>query len=133
MTQMNQPVSSIMSSDLVIITPEDKVGEAFAKMRENGIHHLIVTTDGKLAGVLSANDVLDMSTRRDDWAELQVQEAMTTRLAKMNPKDPIGAAAKIFTDYWFHSLPIVTVDSEVVGIVTLLDVTRYMYRVLYED
>ncbi len=129
----NQPISSIMSSDLILVSPSDKLGDAFHLMRDNHIHHLVVLQDGKLAGVLSANDVLDTSTEDKNWSSKPVASVMTTKLAKINQNDPIATAAQLFNDYWFHALPVLDNEDNVVGIVTLLDVTRYMTPLLFSD
>ena len=54
------PVSSYMSTDLVTIPPYSKVDLAAKLMKKNRIHHLMVTLDKKIVGVLSSFDLLDL-------------------------------------------------------------------------
>lgn len=53
-----EPVSAIMSTDLITINGSDFCYEALLKMTENNIHHLIVFESRELIGVLSHNDFM---------------------------------------------------------------------------
>ena len=52
------PVSSIMSTDLITINGADFCFEALLKMIDNNIHHLIVLESRRLIGVLSHHDLV---------------------------------------------------------------------------
>lgn len=53
----------LMSQQLVTVTPETSVVEAGRAMREAEIRHLPVLSDGLIAGVVSARDVLEVLLR----------------------------------------------------------------------
>ncbi|MCY0859542.1 MAG: CBS domain-containing protein [Sulfolobaceae archaeon] len=58
-TDLNMPVSVIMSKNLVTINGDQDVSEAAALMMQKGIRHLIVVdSNGSLLGVVSIRDVL---------------------------------------------------------------------------
>ncbi len=58
-TDLNMPVSVIMSKNLVTINGDQDVSEAAALMMQKGIRHLIVVdSNGSLLGVISIRDVL---------------------------------------------------------------------------
>lgn len=50
------PVSDIMSTNLVVATPDQEVADAMAVMTEARIRHLPVMDDGRLAGLVSIGD-----------------------------------------------------------------------------
>lgn len=52
------PVSEVMTSPVRTIDPETKLFEAMLVMSELGIHHLPVTKDGAIVGVLTSSDVM---------------------------------------------------------------------------
>jgi CBS domain-containing protein len=52
------PVSSIMTTPIVTISPEAFVFEALLEMTRRNIHHLAVVEGGALIGVLSSHDLL---------------------------------------------------------------------------
>jgi signal-transduction protein with cAMP-binding, CBS, and nucleotidyltransferase domain len=51
------PVSEIMTSDLITVTPQDHIDECVALMKEHHIRHLPVTDQGAIVGVLSLRDL----------------------------------------------------------------------------
>ncbi len=56
-------VKDLMKTDLITITPETQTLDALYLMRERGIGCLPVISRGKLAGILTAQDFLTVSTR----------------------------------------------------------------------
>lgn len=57
------PVGEIASGDVRTVTARTPVFEALIEMLSAGIHHLPVTEDGRLVGMVSSNDVLELGTR----------------------------------------------------------------------
>ncbi len=53
------PVSEIMTSPVISITPEFRVGECMRIMTEHRIRHLPVVEDGRLAGMISIGDLVN--------------------------------------------------------------------------
>jgi CBS domain-containing protein len=54
---------NLAALDIVTVTPQDGLQEAARLMAEHDVAHLIVTADGRLAGVLSTLDVARAVTR----------------------------------------------------------------------
>lgn len=53
-------VGDVMGLDLHTISQDQEIESALKLMREKGVHHLpVVNTEGQLAGVLFAHDLLD--------------------------------------------------------------------------
>lgn len=52
------PVSQIMTTELITITPEDTVHRCMELMTENRIRHLPVLEKGKLVGMISIGDLV---------------------------------------------------------------------------
>lgn len=55
---LNQPVSSVMTKDVVTCTEENSVNEVMARMTQGRFRHMPVVKDGKLTGVISIGDVV---------------------------------------------------------------------------
>jgi acetoin utilization protein AcuB len=127
---MNEPVSSIMTSDLITLEPNDtlsKVREVFSSKR---IHHLPVVDNGNLVGLITTYDLFRLGKASSEYGKIKVKDVMTTRLARLEPNAKIGTAAEIFLENLFHALPIVEGD-KLVGIVTTFDVLRYEHNKEY--
>jgi len=53
-------VGTVMTKDIVIATPSDDINEALQKMRECNCRHLPVVQSGKLMGMISIRDLLQI-------------------------------------------------------------------------
>ncbi|HMB69551.1 MAG TPA: CBS domain-containing protein [bacterium] len=54
------PVASIMTKEVLTIPDYADVSKAARMMRNRRIHHLVVTGDGKMLGILSSYDLLKL-------------------------------------------------------------------------
>ena len=67
---LRQPVSTLMTRDLVTCRPDDSVAQVMETMSERRIRHLPVMDGGRLVGLISIGDAV--KARLDD-AELEVE------------------------------------------------------------
>jgi CBS domain-containing protein len=56
--QMN--VADLMTKDVVTVSQEDSVSVAARLMRDKKVHHLLVTSDGEVVGIVSSFDLLSV-------------------------------------------------------------------------
>ena len=128
------PVSSMMTTEVKTVEPEDTMKKVEQVFRENRIHHLPVVEEGKLLGIVSKSDYLffkrgfnDQTTdNRIDEFRLKtrkVKDIMTKGIAKLETADRIGVALEIFKENLFHAIPIVD-DGKLVGIITTFDIIK---------
>lgn len=97
----------------------------------HSIHHLPVSSSGKLVGILTTYDLWKNEIAPSDYSKVMVMEVMTSKVAKLSKTDKIGTAAEIFLDNRFHALPVVDEDNYLKGIVTSHDVLRYEFLKAY--
>lgn len=128
---MNEPVSQIMTTKLITIGPDDNLDTARKIFLKHRIHHLPVVENDKLVGLLTTADMWNLNEKFEDYAEILVRKAMTTKLAKLDAKSKIGTAAEVFLENLFHALPIVDEDDTLIGIVTTFDVLKYEFKKEY--
>ena len=128
------PVSSMMTTEVKTVEPEDTMKKVEQVFRENRIHHIPVVEEGKLIGIVSKSDYLffkrgfnDQTTdNRIDEFRLKtrkVKDIMTKGIAKLETADRIGVALEIFKENLFHAIPIVD-DGKLVGIITTFDIIK---------
>ncbi|MDX1476806.1 MAG: CBS domain-containing protein [Saprospiraceae bacterium] len=128
---MNEPLSSIMTTDLVTVHPKDKLSKVRDIFLNTRIHHLPVVDDaGDLVGLLTTYDLFRLERTLDEYHAIPVDHVMTRRLAKLEPHQKIGVAAEIFLENLFHAVPIVE-GNKLVGIVTTFDVLKYEFDKAY--
>ncbi len=126
------PIKSIMSTELITVSPNSVIAEIEKIFKRHKIHHLPVTQEGQLVGIISKSDYLffkrgfnDLKVE-DDYDKIRLnrrtaKSIMTTGIAKLEPNDKIGVAIEIFKENLFHAIPIVE-DGTLVGIVTTFDI-----------
>jgi len=130
------PVSTIMSKDLITISPIDPIKKVEDLFDLHPIHHLPVEEEGKFKGMVSKSDYLhfkrgfneiDIENKWDLFRlkSHKVEEIMTTKIARMTSREKINVAIEIFKENLFHAIPIVEKD-RLVGIVTTLDIIRHL-------
>ncbi len=128
------PVKTIMSKDLITVSPTDKLTVVKEIFGENNIHHLPVVRFKELVGIISKSDFLHFlrgfspndEDRFVNFARLRAYNAediMTKGIAKLDPEDRINVALEIFLVNRFHAIPVVK-DEDLVGIVTTYDIIR---------
>ena len=130
---MNEPLSSIMSQELITIGPEQTLEDVRKIFMGKRIHHLpVVIDDNELVGLLTTYDLFKRDIEPSEFARIKVKEVMTTRLATLEPGDKIGSAAELFLENMFHAVPVVK-DKKLVGIVTSFDVLKYEFNKEYPN
>jgi len=126
------PLKSIMTSELITVRPEATLAEIEDIFNKNRIHHIPVTNDHELVGLISKSDYLFFKRGFND---LEIENAydkirlnrttaesiMTIGLAKLSSNDRIGVAIEIFKENLFHAIPIVD-GGKLKGIVTTYDI-----------
>jgi CBS domain-containing protein len=71
------PIGEIATYDVRTVTAQTPVFEALIEMLAAGIHHLPVTEDRRLVGMLSSNDVLELGTRSPFHLRMAIDRAAT--------------------------------------------------------
>ena len=132
----NEPVSKIMSRNLITVHHGDPISKVRKLLSENGMHHLPVVSGDQLAGIISYSDVLRVSfgdTFKTDERAVDATLDHTFKLEDLMQKDVVSLtehstireAAEILGQGKFHSLPVVN-GGKLVGMVTSTDLIRYL-------
>lgn len=133
--KVTQPVSKIMTRNVVTIDINADLSDACRLFLANKIRHLPVVRDESMVGLLSYNDVLRLSFGEsyDDKSEiddtvfklLQVEQIMVADPIKIHANCSIRKAAKILINNKFHALPVIE-KHKVVGMISTTDLLKYL-------
>ena len=76
---LDEPVSSIMSTEVRVCTPTDDVESIMNLMTEQRIRHVPVVEDGRLAGIISIGDVVKSRIGELEKDRNELMEYITAR------------------------------------------------------
>jgi signal-transduction protein with cAMP-binding, CBS, and nucleotidyltransferase domain len=65
--ERDTPVREIMSSPLVVVTPETDIDECMAMMTDRRIRHLPVAEDGQVVGIVSIGDLVKFVSKKQSF------------------------------------------------------------------
>ncbi|MDQ4133650.1 MAG: CBS domain-containing protein [Actinomycetota bacterium] len=147
----NTPVRQVMTSDVVVLRPEDKIEEAARTLSDRGIGGApVVDDDGSLVGLLEDDDLIVQDARLhfptvisvlgaylelpSSLARMEkelhkavgstVGEVMDSDPASCGPDDTLESVATVMHERNISRLPVVDGDGRVVGIVSRGDLVR---------
>ncbi|MFH1821537.1 MAG: CBS domain-containing protein [Methanobacteriota archaeon] len=120
---VNEPVKSIMSRDLTCGTSDMSIVEAAKLILGKGIGGIpILDDDEKLVGIVSEHDFVAYIP---NTTGSQVSYHMSRHVATADPKFKMMDAARAIISRGFRRLPVVS-EGKLVGIVTSMDILRYL-------
>lgn len=132
----NEPVSNIMSSQMLTVHTAQKVSEVYELLTENNIRHVPVVNGNELVGLISSTDMMKLSldaygtpdSASTEYLDSQfsITDVMSTELNTVKSDDSIRTAAEKLSTGAQHSLPVVDADGMLVGIVTTTDLINYL-------
>lgn len=118
-------VGDIMSKDVVIANPDDTIFSVAQQMSQQSLSCVVVVgTDGRVVGILSAKDMMNSVARRDaDFRQLRVSERMSSPVDTISSEASVLEADRMMQVNCIRRLPVVQ-GERLVGIVTQTDITR---------
>jgi CBS domain-containing protein len=72
-------VREVMSSPVVVVTPDTSVAETMAVMSDRRIRHAPVVDGGRIAGMISIGDVVDFQSRQQSFQIQYLHDYITAR------------------------------------------------------
>ncbi len=83
---LTTPVTDVMSSPLIKISPEETVWELALLMKTNGIHKVAVQKDNKLVGIITTTDIANICSLGSDSEMRRICDQILSRLKDDNQK-----------------------------------------------
>ncbi len=144
-------VADVMSADVVCVSPELTIRDLLQVFLERGISGAPVVEDGKPVGVVSKTDVVRVLQHRTephtvdvvgrtgahyaidlsgtpDIDGARVVDVMTPFTLSLSDETPLERAAAVMAYEGIHRVPVVSSSDEVVGLLTSIDVLRWVAR-----
>jgi CBS domain-containing protein len=119
---LNTPVSEFLRGDELLTLPLDvSVQEILGKLVEKAVRRALLIENEKLAGILTAADILGAFIEEGEaMREKPATEIATPNVLFVSPKTPVSAAVALMRQENIGQLPVVE-DGQIVGIFTERD------------
>ena len=135
------PVKQVMTSPVLSVAPDDIMTKVQDIFQTHDFHHLPVTDEGKVVGIISKSDFFRLQSaftffRRDReeaynnaiMRSLLAKEVMSKQVATIQETDNVSLAAAFFRENLFHCLPVVDSDGYLAGIITPFDLLNFAFK-----
>ena len=130
-------VKEIMSKDLTVVSPTERIVHARRQMLESNVGRLPVVDDDKLVGMVTSKDLMRafIEFRKsvpEKYQKSQIKDLLVDDIMSLNPtfvsRDmSITEVSNIIMETGFNGLPVVD-DDELVGIITQTDILRLIEK-----
>jgi len=130
-------VKEIMTKDLTVVSPTERLVHARRQMKEYHVGRLPVVDDEKIVGMVTSKDLMRafIDFRKkvpEKYQKSQIKEVLVEDIMSSNPtftsKDTtISEVAKIMMETGYNGLPVVE-GEKVVGIITQTDILRLIEK-----
>ncbi len=137
-------IASVMVRRVEAAYADDSLAEAATRMAKRGIRHLPVV-DGlrRVRGIVSDRDIretvartlvdIEAAERSAYVRSLRIGDVMAHNPRTVRADEPIAAAVRAFVDDRFGALPVVDEDDRLVGILSYIDLLRFLGARLEEE
>ncbi len=115
-------VDSIMSRDVLSVTPDTRLSEAAQKMSGGRVGAVVVLEEESLRGILTERDVL-RAVGEGRVEGTTVADWMTSDPETIEPSESTDMAATLMIHGGFRHLPVAE-SGRVIGIVSIRDLMR---------
>ena len=120
-----QSVSALRTDDYAFVSPYTPLSQAIEVMKEDEGGCVIVSDDGRVAGIFTERDFLtkvmgeqvDMNSPIRDWMQ-PVVETLTSEAT-------IGEAVQLMNERSFRNIPLVA-DGMLIGSISVFDIITYL-------
>ena len=113
-------IKTVMTPFPYAVGPATAVNEALKTMRDHGIHHLPVTEEGDLTGMVSSRDIQLMIAKHDNADELTVREVMSEDTYTVDLSERLDSVLHRMAEHHLRAV-VVTRKGKLVGIFTQID------------
>lgn len=121
------PIAALMSREVVCVSASLRRAEAIALFLDRGLSGAPVVDDaGRPLGMLARSDLLRAAV--DKPAPATAADIMISIAYAVAENDPLSRGAALMTVEDVHHLPVLGDHGRIVGLISTLDITRWLAR-----
>ena len=114
-------VSSIMQSgeDIPMVLKDTLLIDSLIVMSEKALGMVLVTENGKLAGIFTDGDLRRTLESNTEFQKLKIKDVMTKDCKSIEPQEPASMAMQMMEKYSLNSMPVVDSNNNIVGAINM--------------
>lgn len=127
-------------SDVVMVSPDDRIVTVLALLAEHGIGAVVVSADGRtIDGIVSERDIVRAMAADPDAGTTggvrprSVASLMTAAVVTVEMDTDLDEAMETMTSSRFRHLPVVDDDGHIAGLVSIGDVVKAKLSALEDE
>jgi len=121
----DQKVSVLTTDDYVIVSPFTSLSQAIEAMKSDEGGCVIVSDDGRVAGIFTERDLLTKVLGNDVDLESPIKMWMQTNVETLTPEATVGDAVRLMNERSFRNIPLVR-NGELKGSISVFDIITYL-------
>ncbi|MCK4424479.1 CBS domain-containing protein [Candidatus Bathyarchaeota archaeon] len=132
--KLSKQVSEVMSTNLLVCSPEDEVDNVWRLMQTKAFAGLPVVKNKKLVGIITQKDLLERrailptfeSTKGRFRASSKISSIMKTSVIAVKPYTRVGEAAELMISRDIGRIPVKDDKGKLVGVIDREDIARLL-------
>jgi CBS domain-containing protein len=121
----DQRVSILPTDDYVAVSPFTPLSQAIEAMKSDEGGCVIVSDDGRVAGIFTERDLLTKVLGESVDLESPISDWMQTMVETLSSEATIGEAVQLMNEKSFRNIPLVK-NGELVGSISVFDIITYL-------
>lgn len=121
----DQRVRVLETSDYVAVSPFTPLSQAIEAMKSDEGGCVIVSDDGRVAGIFTERDLLTKIIGQDVDLNSPISQWMHPTVETLSPDATVGDAVKLMNEKGFRNIPLVK-KGELIGLISVFDIITYL-------
>ena len=117
-------IRDLMTSDVKTVAPSDSVQQAASFMLSADTGSIPVCEGGKVVGMVTDRDIAVRGVAQGLGVDCKVSDVMTGEVVCANDTDDVLAIAQQMSDKQVRRMPVVDASEQLIGMVSLGDLSR---------
>ena len=121
----DQRVSVLQTGDYIAVSPYTPLSQAIEAMKTDEGGCVIITDDGRVAGIFTERDLLIKVIGRDADGSTPISEWMQPAVETLTQEATVGDAVRLMNERSFRNIPLVK-KGELIGSISVFDIITYL-------
>lgn len=110
------------------LTPESSAMDLAAAIVASGFRQLLVTEKGRFVGIADRTLLVQLASRIDELAQMEVEQIMTPSVFTLHEGDYVDRAFEAFRSTGVRFMPVIDSDGRMTGALSVTDLARLGMR-----